>query len=279
MKKISVLFLFIALMISGAVFHACQKEVADQPEAALVMLKNGCSLTFAPEQPVLNEPVTITADALNRANCGWIMLQFSYDQVNWTQMCKIPVVNGQITYEWTPTQLGDVWFRLKYQSSGKGCNYSNLQFSACGVKVITVLGTSCPPATELLGKIMSGTDLLNGWWEFTIKYTFVSAEGGLTGVKTQGGLTAGGKDGAVLGVISTQNMELKTLNKNYVIAWTDDVPDCGIKEYWVTYQRRFTGAGFVTGQWTSKIKVWDDVLMQFVDITLGTCPPLYWPVP
>jgi hypothetical protein len=105
--------------------------------------------------------------------------------------------------------------------------------------------------TSLTGTVTNATNLGNGSWQFTVTYT-VATEDALTGVKTQGGLTAGGNQG-VSNVVASAGATVNYNNNNAVVNWTDDFAACTAKTYTVTFERVFSGSGVITGDWSSKL--------------------------
>lgn len=141
---------------------------------------------------------------------------------------------------------------LQLSGNGPPIVFSNVAYYLVGI---------CPSCeyegTALNGSVTSATDLGDGWWRFTVEYTF-STEEAQTGVKTQGGLTAGGNQG-VRNVSASAGATIRYTNNNAVINWVDDFAECSAKTYSVTFERVFSGSGVITGTWSSKLA--DDTLL------------------
>jgi hypothetical protein len=173
---------------------------------------------------------------------------------------------ADLVFDGVTTGLGaaantDLTYSIPLPSGWQACDIENhtlhlagncppIQFSSTYYLV-----GECPSCqitgTSLAGSVISATDLGTGWWRFTVEYTF-STEFAQTGVKTQGGLTAGGNLG-VANVVASPGANIRYTNNNAVINWVDDFADCSSKTYTITFDRVFTGSGVITGEWSSKL--------------------------
>jgi hypothetical protein len=100
----------------------------------------------------------------------------------------------------------------------------------------------------------SATDLSNGLFEFTISYTLTSPVD-VSGVKFQGGATAGGNSGhAITNVGDFQYVNVN--NNNTVLKWEGDLTACTPKVLTFKYTRNFScpaSGALVTGDWKASL--------------------------
>ena len=100
----------------------------------------------------------------------------------------------------------------------------------------------------------AAVNLQNGLYEFTITYTLTSPVD-VSGVKFQGGATAGGNSGhAITNVGELQYANVN--NNNTVLKWLGDLKACTPKVLTFKYTRNFSCPGvgaLVTGDWSASV--------------------------
>jgi hypothetical protein len=131
------------------------------------------------------------------------------------------------------------------------------------IAAATVAGNVCftvlpPLCTDETALKITGTaetlETVDGWSTIKVTYCVKSCKD-LTGVKVQGGATAGGNDGAQEVSWSDQNLATpgypRYTNNNIVYSWTTDLTAGVEKCFTYTYKRAQTACGSVTGQWSA----------------------------
>lgn len=278
MKK---LFLLSAAALSIALVFSCQKEVGTATASRNPQPLAGCgtgpatavtetsTLTYSPTPAVAGSPVTLTygvsyslpAYGTSSDNNGKYQL-FRWDNATaaWAMIKQTNVSTPSSTFTFTPSadSIGDCAYRFRVHfidATGPICieghKYSapNTDQEFC-VKVVS----SCTAPISLKGKVtcvtMSG-DIATITLVYTVKTCGLS---GPISLKTQGGLSAGGSNGATLVSVTASSgitPTVNTLNNNYVISATETFAASETKTYTIVYQRVLSGSDIVSGSWST----------------------------
>lgn len=218
----------------------------------------------------VGKPVTVTYTAMDdlngsEINCGQIMI-FQLIEEKWVKVAQASAPSAQ--FEFVPEIAGECEYMFKAQFNGgsgpggSSCQglYNNFQTAPECVEV----KDDCVTEFTIFSDV-SANDLGNGLYEFAVTYTLTSPTD-ITGVKFQGGATAGGNSGH--GITSYGNTILVNENKNNtVVKWEGDLVACTPQMVTFSYTRNFncpsTGAE-VTGNWKASVN----------EIILGEIAPL-----
>jgi hypothetical protein len=253
---------------------SCQKDELIHPQSPLAPPQNKDAATCATQCIVEGGPYFETTDTVtvkwggacqcNNTKKG--IFKVYNTTTHLVFVVRSTVAIADLIFDGVSTGLGapantDLTYAVPLPSGWQACDIHThqLRLSGHGPQIIYnstyYLVGICPSCqyegTALNGVITNATDLGDGWWRFTVAYTF-STEEAQTGVKTQGGLTAGGNQG-VRNVVASPGATIRYTNNNAVLSWVDDFAECSSKTYTVTFERVFSGSGVITGTWSSKL--------------------------
>lgn len=213
-------------------------------------------VVFNPDPAMVNETVSVigTFDPTTGVavpDCGKLQLQQKING-DWVKVGEenLSASVHAVTYDFIPAVVGDdaYEFRLHFIKSGGGCNAFNNTFSASyflDVKRPCVSVFTITPS-------VSAESIGGGLYEFTISYTLTSPED-LTGVKFQGGATAGGNSGHQLTNLGNTSV-VNANNNNTVLKWEGNLTACAPQTVTFKYTRNFScpaTAAIVTGGWSA----------------------------
>lgn len=257
-------------------FMSCEKSIGDASGSvsasgsdAATSPTGTVSFSSSPNAACVGQPVTVTFDV--SANCGKFNLEL-YDTKTSTWIAVTPDFlgsggSGTLVFSPSADSVGACGYEFRINfAPGAGGPSQNCPGGTFNGGPITpgtnneegwclAVQNCCTADLTIEGDVTDQVDLGNGWYEFEVTYT-VTACKALTGVRTQGGLTAGGNDGSEL--ISYSPMTgltaeyPKQLNNNWVLSWTEDFAAGQTRTYKARFKRAFSACGKITGDWSSK---------------------------
>jgi hypothetical protein len=276
---------FVLLLFS--IFSACTKETTQPSENSFTGAQVAKSIVTADaKKPVLNgsylvsatdnivnegDMVTVSYTAKDRSNgnlvnCGHITIYQLIEGV-WTEVAR-----GDAPTVSIPAFKADKTGNCAYQfragfdpgagTTSEACKgaYSGVGYDDAEQEELCVSVVPDCVETFTIGSDVSAVNKGNGVFEFTVTYTLTSpvAE---TGVKFQGGATAGGninhKVTALGAEGSTDLFEiLHENNNNTVLIWKGDLEACTPKVLTFKYTRNFSCPAegqLVTGDWKASV--------------------------
>jgi hypothetical protein len=212
----------------------------------------GLEVIFKPDPAVVNKPVQVigTFDGSTAIpDCGKLQL-FQKINGSWEKVAEANIsasVHAAI-YEFTPTIVGDDVYEFCVHFVKAGCDgFSTNQSTEYYLDVTD----PCVAAFTITSSV-SAVDMGNGLYEFSVSYTLTSPVD-VTGVKFQGGATAGGNTGHQVTDLGNTVVVNANLN-NTVLKWEGDLQACTAQVVNFKYTRNFncpaTNA-LVTGQWSA----------------------------
>jgi hypothetical protein len=209
-------------------------------------------IVFNPDPAILNQTVTVTGtfDAAPIPDCGKLQL---FQQINgdWVKVADADVSSSihEVAYNFVPSVTGDnvYEFRLHYIASG-GCSGFSQTFSD---SYYLDVENQCVSAFTIIPAI-SAVNMNNGLYEFTISYTLISPVD-VSGIKFQGGATAGGNVGHQVTDLGNTSVVNATLN-NTVLKWEGDLTACTPQTVSFKFTRQFSCPAtdaLITGAWSA----------------------------
>ena len=258
------------VLLTFSIFSSCKKDVdsTSSLQGGVTSLDAKSQSANNDKKPLLTasqspapvkkgDPVTVSYSATDLTSaaaveCGRIKI-YQLKAGVWTE-----VASGNaptVTFTFTPETADDCayTFRAGFDPGGtvqcrgaySGVDYLTQQdfcadvIDPC-VNVFTVEGNA------------SAVNLNNGLYEFTISYTLTSPTD-VSGVKFQGGATAGGNTGHA--VTDLGNLRYAHINNNNtVLKWEGDLKACVPQVLTFKYTRNFScpaSGALVTGDWTA----------------------------
>ena len=249
----------IAALVLIVLLYSCEKDasntLANRAGPSSVKIDPTLDATFNPDPATVNQPVTVTGKfdgATPIPDCGKLQLfQRDADGVTWDKVAEANVSASvhEVTYTFTPTNAGDnaYEFYVHYVPSG-GCNDFGENKSE---SYFLDVQTQCVSVFTITPSI-SAENWNNGLYEFTITYTLTSPVD-VTGIKFQGGATAGGSYGFQLTDIGNTVMVNQNLN-NDVLKWEGNLTACTPQQVHFKFTRQFSCPAtneLITGAWSA----------------------------
>jgi hypothetical protein len=249
----------IAAFVLIVLLYSCEKDtsnaLANRSGPSSVKIDPSLTATFNPDPATVNQPVTVTGTfdgATAIPDCGKLQLfQRDADGVTWDKVADANISSSvhEVTYTFTPTTAGDnaYEFYVHFVPSG-GCdgfgeNKSESYFLDVQTQCVSVFTINPSISAENLG---------NGLYEFTISYTLISPVD-VTGIKFQGGATAGGNYGHQITDFGNTVVVNANLN-NTVLKWEGDLTACTPQEVHFKFTRQFSCPAtneLITGAWSA----------------------------
>ena len=240
--------------------YSCEKDTNtlstnNRPGPGAGKIDPSLDATFNPDPATVNQPVTVTGTfdgATPIPDCGKLQLfQRDADGVTWDKVADANVSSSvhEVTYTFTPTTAGDkaYEFYVHYIASG-GCDgFSETKSESYFLDV----HSQCVSVFTINPSI-SAENWNNGLYEFTISYTLISPID-VTGVKFQGGATAGGSYGFQLTDIGNTTIVNANLN-NDVLKWEGNLTACTPQVVHFKFTRQFSCPAtneLITGAWSA----------------------------
>lgn len=219
----------------------------------------------------VNTPVTVSftatdGESLAPVTCGRVFIYQLKNDV-WVEVASNDAATA--TYTFTPTIVGECAYKFK-AAFAPGGGTLNCRGSYAGVDFTTqpeiCVNVTSPCVTEFtIGENVVAQPMGNGIYEFTITYTLTSPTA-VTGVKFQGGATAGGNTGHQITDLGN-TVVVNANNNNTVVKWEGNLEACTPQTVYFKYTRNFscpaTNAA-VTGNWKASIG----------EVVLGEIAPL-----
>ena len=261
------------LGLVAIVLFACNKEkgeliVSDSEisGARSQVLANGTpkpvlTPSQSPAPATTGNPVTVSYTATDpgtsaAVNCGRVIIY------QWNGSAWVEVASGfspTASFTFTPLTANDCAYKFRAGfTPGGGSGGVNCSGSYAGVDYTTQQDfcvdviDACVSIFTIEGNV-TGTDIGNGLYEFTVTYTLTSPID-QTGVKFQGGATAGGNSGHAITDLGN-TVVVNANNNNTVLKWEGNLVACQPQTVSFKYTRNFscpaTDAA-VTGQWSAK---------------------------
>src|SRR5436190_2833838 len=249
----------IAAFVLIVLLYSCEKDtsstLASRSGPSSVKIDPTLTATFNPDPATVNQPVTVTGTfdgATAIPDCGKLQLfQRNADGITWDKVADANVSSSvhEVTYTFTPTTAGDkaYEFYVHFVPSG-GCdgfgeNKSESYFLNVHTQCVSVF-TITPS--------ISAENWNNGLYEFTITYTLISPVD-VTGIKFQGGATAGGSYGHQMTDYGNTVVVNANLN-NTVLKWEGNLTACTPQEVNFKLTGQFSGLAtneLITGAWSA----------------------------
>jgi len=260
------------LGLIAIVFFACNKDNGELTETDIAGSRFQ-SLASRTPKPVLTpsqnpapattgNPVTVSYAATDpvtsaAVNCGRVFI-YQWDGSAWVEVASAPAPTASFTF--TPLTATDCAYKFRAGftpgggSGGVNCSgsYAGVDYNTEQDFCVDVI-EPCVSVFTIDGNV-TGTDIGNGLYEFTVTYTLTSPID-QTGVKFQGGATAGGNTGHAITDLGN-TVVVNANNNNTVLKWEGNLVACQPQTISFKYTRNFscpaTGQP-VTGQWSAKI--------------------------
>ena len=249
----------IAAFVLIVLLYSCKKDtsstLASRSGPSSVKIDPTLTATFNPDPATVNQPVTVTGTfdgATAIPDCGKLQLfQRDADGVTWDKVADVNVSSSvhAVTYTFTPTTAGDkaYEFYVHFVPSG-GCdgfgeNKSESYFLNVHTQCVSVF---------TINPSISAENWNNGLYEFTITYTLISPVD-VTGIKFQGGATAGGSYGHQMTDYGNTVVVNANLN-NTVLKWEGNLTACTPQEVHFKFTRQFSCPAtneLITGAWSA----------------------------
>ena len=249
----------IAAFVLIVLLYSCKKDtsstLASRSGPSSVKIDPTLTATFNPDPATVNQPVTVTGTfdgATAIPDCGKLQLfQRDADGVTWDKVADVNVSASvhEVTYNFTPTTAGDkaYEFYVHFVPSG-GCdgfgeNKSESYFLNVHTQCVSVF---------TINPSISAENWNNGLYEFTITYTLISPVD-VTGIKFQGGATAGGSYGHQMTDYGNTVVVNANLN-NTVLKWEGNLTACTPQEVHFKFTRQFSCPAtneLITGAWSA----------------------------
>ena len=249
----------IAAFVLIVLLYSCKKDssstLASRSGPSSVKIDPTLTATFNPDPATVNQPVTVTGTfdgATAIPDCGKLQLfQRDADGVTWDKVADANVSSSvhEVTYTFTPTTAGDkaYEFYVHFVPSG-GCdgfgeNKSESYFLNVHTQCVSVF---------TINPSISAENWNNGLYEFTITYTLISPVD-VTGIKFQGGATAGGSYGHQMTDYGNTVVVNANLN-NTVLKWEGNLTACTPQEVHFKFTRQFSCPAtneLITGAWSA----------------------------
>jgi len=260
------------LGLIAIVFFACNKDNGELTETDIAGARFQ-SLAGRTPKPILTpsqnptpaitgNPVTVSYTATDpgtsaAVNCGRVFI-YQWDGSAWAEVASAPSPTASFTF--TPLTATDCAYKFRAGfTPGGGSGGVNCSGSYAGVDYTTEQDfcvdviEPCVSVFTIDGNV-TGTDIGNGLYEFSVTYTLTSPTD-QTGVKFQGGATAGGNTGHAITDFGN-TVVVNANNNNTVLKWEGNLVACQPQSVSFKYTRNFscpaTDAA-VTGQWSAKI--------------------------
>ena len=213
-------------------------------------------VVFNPDPAMVNETVMVVGTfnhttGVTVPDCGKLQLQQKING-DWVTVADEDVTASAhaVTYDFIPTVVGDdaYEFRLHFIKSGGGCNAFNNTFSD---SYFLDVERPCV-STFTITPSVSAENKGGGLYEFTVNYTLTSPVD-VSGVKFQGGATAGGNSGHSITDFGNTSV-VNANNNNTVLKWEGNLIACTPQTITFKYTRNFScpaAAAIVTGGWSA----------------------------
>jgi hypothetical protein len=249
----------IAALLLIVLISSCKKDASNtlanktNPNSAKV--DPTLTATFNPDPATVNQPVTVTGTfdgATSIPDCGKLQLfQRDPDGVTWDRVADADITSTVhvVTYTFTPTTAGDkaYEFYVHFVPSG-GCdgfgeNKSESYFLDVHTQCVSVFTINPSITAQNLG---------NGLYEFSVTYTLISPVD-VTGIKFQGGATAGGNYGHQVTDLGN-TVVVNANNNNTVLKWEGNLTACTPQEVHFKFTRQFSCPAtdaLITGAWSA----------------------------
>jgi hypothetical protein len=236
-------------------------------------IEPGLMVSFNPSPAVENQTVTVTGTfdgSTAIPNCGKLELEQKQNN-DWVPVgvqVNVTSTTHEVTYQFTPTLVGDDVYEFRLHYIVAGCDGYNNAFS--GSYFLDVL-PACQGLT-LTGHVASAVSQGDGNYLFTVEYTVSTCTVRYDYLKLQGGLTAFSTE---VEAISPDDASLKeagnSSHPNTIVKWEETAQLQGnTKTYSVSFKKAWSGSGPVelTGQWSVH------ATLNGTETGLATFPPI-----
>ncbi|HET9824480.1 MAG TPA: hypothetical protein VFP87_04060 [Chitinophagaceae bacterium] len=268
----------IAALLLFSVFYSCKKDSSTLSSSNLVTSRSGgpggtsgatvnptMVVTFNPDPATVNQSVTVTGSfdgATAIPDCGKLQL-FQKIDGTWVKVADADVSSSvhSVAYNFTPTVAGDDAYEFYVHYISAGC--SGFSENKSGSFFLDVQNQCVSVFT--IAPSITATNLGNGLYEFSVTYTLTSPVN-VTGIKFQGGATAGGNYGHQVTDLGNTVVVNETLN-NTVLKWEGDLTACTPQEIHFKFTRQFSCPAtnaLITGAWSASAG----------GVTLGSIDPV-----
>ena len=263
MKRKFYLLSAMALILTGSIFYACQKdEIATTDEEVILKAAPNpkidpiIEISSNPASPVV-DGTSVTITATTNQNCGTIWIESYPDGTLLTAKVDLTDAVKSVTYTYDAEFGNNRSFVAKSNAGGGDCNFNAAHTSSITIEVIE---DNCSEPLSI-GAERVADKYEDGWYYFAAQYHVHACEA-FTNLKVQGGLTAG----AELVTIATDfngtsyqtslGYEAKFTKKNAIINWKETAIDEGFdKTYTVVFKRKLSAECTeydITGAWSAK---------------------------
>lgn len=250
------------------IFSSCSKQISNEVSASSVSATSMANNAVVNKKPLLTPSqspapvrkgnsvtVSYTATDANTGSavqCGRIKI---YQWLNgmWKEVASANAPTASFTLSTETADDCAYKFRAGFDPGGSNqCRgaYTGVDYLLGQDFCLDVI-EPCVDVFTIDGEA-TAVNLQNGLYEFTITYTLTSPVN-VTGVKFQGGATAGGNTGHAIsdpGEFQYANVN----NNNTVLKWVGDLQACTPKVLTFKYTRNFScpsGDALVTGDWSA----------------------------
>src|SRR5687768_5293840 len=236
-----------AIVMIAFTMTSCQNEDLATPGNKIT--QRTPHFSYSPSNPAcLGEAVTVTFDNLYNNNCGNTQIQ-QWINGEWIQVAMGTPVNGDLSYTFTPSAVGEYRFRGKWNATGgPSCSNTGANIGFTEEEPLEVIVCGCDDA--LTAEVACTADACNR----TVTFTYTAGDdvdaiviqGGLTHFTTICTATATG------GLVQNTTHPSVTNSNANVTRWeATGVEACD--EFTVTITWTSTNnAAEITGQWTVK---------------------------
>lgn len=255
----------IAALLLFSVFYSCKKDSSTLSSSNLLTSRSGgpggtsgasvspsMVVTFNPNPATVNQPVTVTGSfdgSTAIPDCGKLQL-FQKIDGSWVKVADADVSSSvhSVTYSFTPTIAGEDVYEFYVHYISTGCSGFSENKSA---SYFLDVQNQCVSVFTITPSI-TATNLGSGLYEFSVTYTLTSPVN-VTGIKFQGGATAGGNYGHEITDFGNTVLVNATLN-NTVLKWEGDLTACTPQEVHFKFTRQFSCPAtneLITGGWSA----------------------------
>jgi hypothetical protein len=260
----------ITAVLFFSIFSSCTKDSCSLPldDSDIAGLRSGgpsntgnndvspsLKIVFNPDPGILNQTVSVTGtfDATTGVavpDCGKLQL-FQKINGDWVKVADADVSSSvhEVSYDFEPSIAGDnaYEFRVHYIKSG-GCDGFSTTMSG---SFFLDVENQCVTQFTII-PFVSAVNMNNGLYEFTITYALISPVD-VSGVKFQGGATAGGNVGHQVTDFGN-TIVVNANNNNTVLKWEGNLTACTPQVVSFKFTRNFScpaSDALITGAWSA----------------------------